>query len=97
MPPRKKKAAPSSAGAARAAAPADPARSYDHPDATVVSRPEAGAQDSFKAKKPPKTWRYDSSLAPELQWDPNGARVRERAFAPVTSHSDSCDEIRMSS
>jgi adenine-specific DNA-methyltransferase len=44
-----------------------------------VSRPEAGTQDSFRSKKPPKTYRYDSSLAPELQWDPPAGKVRERA------------------
>jgi len=78
MPPRKKSSTKSAKGS-RTAAPADAAKSYSHPDATAVSRPEAGTQDSFRAKKPPKTYRYDSSLAPELQWDPPAAKVRERA------------------
>ena len=43
--------------------------SYQHPDAQALIRPEAGAQTRFKKKKPAATWRYDSSLAPELQWD----------------------------
>jgi adenine-specific DNA-methyltransferase len=38
-------------------------------------RPEIGVQAQFKKKKPPATYRYDSSLSPELVWDgQNGAR-----------------------
>ena len=43
--------------------------SYQHPEAKALIRPEAGAQTRFKKKKSAATWRYDSSLAPELQWD----------------------------
>jgi adenine-specific DNA-methyltransferase len=43
--------------------------SYSHPDATLVARPEAGQQSRFKKKKPKATYRYDSSLAPEMNWD----------------------------
>ncbi|NGZ09199.1 MAG: hypothetical protein CV088_07395 [Nitrospira sp. LK70] len=32
-------------------------------------RPEVGTQAQFKKKKPPKTYRYDSSLSPALDWD----------------------------
>lgn len=59
--------------------PPERARSYTHPDAEQVSRPEVGTQERFRDKKAPKTYRYDSSLAPELQWDGGGASVRERA------------------
>lgn len=45
------------------------AASYQHTEAKAIIRPEAGAQTRFKKKKPTATWRYDSSLAPELQWD----------------------------
>lgn len=45
------------------------AASYQHTEAKAIIRPEAGAQTRFKKKKPSATWRYDSSLAPELQWD----------------------------
>ena len=41
--------------------------SYQHPEAKALIRPEAGAQTRFKKKKPAAPWRYDSSLAPELQ------------------------------
>jgi adenine-specific DNA-methyltransferase len=43
--------------------------SYSHPDATLVARPEAGQKSRFKKKKPKATYRYDSSLAPEMNWD----------------------------
>ena len=51
------------------------ARDYRHKEEALL-RPESGAQDVFPPtkKKPPKTWRYDSSLAPELAWDENEAR-----------------------
>lgn len=43
----------------------------------VVQRPDVGVQDQFSAKKPPKMYRYDSSLDPALSWDEN--RDRELA------------------
>ena len=44
------------------------AAQYVH-DALAVQRPDAGLQDHFVARKPPKTYRYDSSLDPALSWD----------------------------
>lgn len=35
----------------------------------ALLRPEIGTQTQFKKKKPPKTYRYDSSLSPALDWD----------------------------
>ncbi|MBI1849293.1 MAG: site-specific DNA-methyltransferase [Planctomycetes bacterium] len=32
-------------------------------------RPDVGTQAQFKKRKPPATYRYDSSLAPALEWD----------------------------
>ncbi|MGI8907544.1 MAG: site-specific DNA-methyltransferase [Candidatus Sumerlaeaceae bacterium] len=59
---------------ARTATPAE-ARPYAHPEADVALRPDVGTQAQFKKKKAPKTYRYDSSLSPELNWDSqNGAR-----------------------
>ena len=64
------------AKAARTKSKADAAattRRYEHrQDATA--RPEIGAAPRFKAKAPPVTYRYDSSLAPALDWDTNPAR-----------------------
>jgi adenine-specific DNA-methyltransferase len=51
------------------------AESYRHPEADSPLRPEAGTQAQFKKKKPPATYRYDSSLSPALEWDGhNGVR-----------------------
>lgn len=48
---------------------------YTHPDQTLLMRPEAGTQAQFRKKRPPQTYRYDSSLSPALDWDSgNGAR-----------------------
>jgi adenine-specific DNA-methyltransferase len=42
-----------------------------------VQRPDVGVEAQFSNKKTPKTYRYDSSLAPELSWDESA----DRAFA----------------
>ena len=42
---------------------------YKHPEAKSLMRPEVGTQAQFKKKKPPKTYRYDLSLSPTLDWD----------------------------
>jgi adenine-specific DNA-methyltransferase len=49
---------------------------YKH-DRESVQRPDAGVEAQFTNKKAPKTYRYDSSLAPELSWDESA----DRAFA----------------
>ncbi|MFO7956074.1 MAG: site-specific DNA-methyltransferase [Candidatus Brocadiia bacterium] len=48
---------------------ADRAESYRHPEADNPMRPEVGTQAQFRKKKDPQTYRYDSSLAPEMNWD----------------------------
>lgn len=35
----------------------------------ATQRPDVGVQDQFNTRKPPKTYRYDSSLDPALSWD----------------------------
>ena len=55
--------------------------SYTHPDADSPMRPEVGTQASFRKKKPPKTYKYDSSLSPALDWDgQNPAREEGEAL-----------------
>jgi len=49
------------------------AESYKHPEAKSLMRPDVGTQAQFKKKKPPKTYRYDSSLSPALDWDGQNA------------------------
>ena len=54
---------------------------YRHPTAESLMRPEVGTQAQFKKKKPPVTYRYDSSLSPALEWDgQNPAREQGEAL-----------------
>jgi adenine-specific DNA-methyltransferase len=59
--------------AATPAAVAEGAAQYVHL-VEAVQRPDAGLQDQFQARKPPKTYRYDSSLDPALSWDEQPVR-----------------------
>ena len=59
--------------AARAIDVSDLAGQYVHND-QAVQRPDAGVQDQFLQRRPPKTYRYDSSLDPALSWDENPDR-----------------------
>ena len=43
------------------------AESYRHPTAESLLRPEVGTQAQFRKKKPPVTYRYDSSLSPAME------------------------------
>ena len=48
------------------------ADAYRHEHEAIL-RPEAGTQAQFRKKKPPRTYRYDSSLSPALDWDGSNA------------------------
>jgi adenine-specific DNA-methyltransferase len=50
--------------------------SYKHSQ-PAVQRPDVGVQEQFTTRKPPRSYRYDSSLDPALSWDEN--RDRELA------------------
>src|SRR5437660_12482047 len=57
------------------------AEGYQHPDHTLLMRPEVGTQAQFRKKKAPVTYRYDSSLSPALDWDgQNPAREQGEAL-----------------
>src|ERR1700686_3182909 len=45
------------------------ASTYRHLEADSPLRPDVGTQPQFRKRKPPVTYRYDSSLSPELNWD----------------------------
>ncbi|MDQ3673080.1 MAG: site-specific DNA-methyltransferase, partial [Gemmatimonadota bacterium] len=47
------------------------AKTYTHSDQDALMRPEVGTQAQFRKdkRKPPATYRYDSSLSPALDWD----------------------------
>jgi adenine-specific DNA-methyltransferase len=61
------------------------AESYQHPESESPMRPDVGTQAQFRKKKPPVTYRYDSSLSPALEWDgQNLAReVGERQLSVI--------------
>jgi len=84
---RKKGAAP--------VAPASRAESYLHVASEIASRPEIGTQAQFRQKKAPKTWRYDSSLSPALDWDgQNPARERGEALIARILSATSLEEAQ---
>lgn len=46
----------------------------------------------MKKKKPPVTYRYDSSLDPQLSWDINADRERAEALIEKVRTTKSLDE-----
>ncbi len=44
------------------------AETYLHEEEALL-RPEVGTQASFRKRRPPTSYRYDSSLSPALDWD----------------------------
>lgn len=75
--------------------PRNVARDYRHTDEALL-RPESGAQDVFPPakRKPPRTWRYDSSLAPELAWDEAAARSEGERLIREILDSDTLPQAR---
>ena len=67
--------------AAKTAKPAEKREAdYRHPEVEAPLRPDVGTQAQFRKKKPPATYRYDSSLSPALDWDgQNPAREQSEA------------------
>jgi len=67
------------------------AEAYLH-EQTSPMRPDVGTQAQFRKKKPPVTYRYDSSLSPSLDWDgQNGAReLGEWLLVLMASRTTTC-------
>lgn len=71
------------------------AETYRHSEATSPLRPDAGTQSQFKKKKPPKTYKYDSSLSPTLEWDgQNPARELGEALIQKIREAVTVEEAR---
>jgi adenine-specific DNA-methyltransferase len=71
------------------------AETYKHPTADSPLRPDVGTQAQFRKKKPPATYRYDSSLSPALDWDGlNPAREQGEACLRQILEARSLDEAR---
>jgi adenine-specific DNA-methyltransferase len=60
---------------------------YRHPEAETPLRPEVGTQAQFRKKKPPVTYRYDSSLSPAMDWDGRNP-AREQGEAAIRTILD---------
>lgn len=79
--PKKSSTITTSKPSGKASAPANPTaqtHAYDHHSTQAVQRPEVGLQQEFlKERRPPRVYRFDSSLDPQLAWDEN----RERELA----------------
>jgi adenine-specific DNA-methyltransferase len=72
-----------------------PAKNYQHPESESPMRPEVGTQAQFKKKLPPRTYRYDSSLSPALDWDgKNSAREKGEALIQKTLDAKTLDEAK---
>src|SRR5580658_4902623 len=71
------------------------ASTYRRPEAESPLRPEVGTQPQFKKRKPPVTYRYDSSLAPELEWDgQNHAREEAEELIREILEAKSLEDAR---
>ena len=53
--------------------PAQASSLYEHKQ-EAIQRPDVGIQEGFRDHKPPRQYRYDSSLSPELCWDETAGR-----------------------
>ncbi|MDF0668035.1 MAG: DNA methyltransferase [Nitrospira sp.] len=79
----------------KSAAKANQTAPYKHSEATSLMRPEVGTQAQFKKKKPPKTYRYDSSLSPALDWDAkNPSREQGEALIKQVLDAKSLEEAK---
>ncbi len=95
MPPRKKKDSIPAAPRPRRVPTTQTAESYTHSTSEVASRPEIGTQADFRKKKAPKTYKYDSSLSPSLDWDgQNAAREHGEALIQRILSATTLDEAR---
>ena len=56
------------------------AEAYEHKGEEGLLRPDIGLQAQFKKQKPPKAYRYDSSLDPAMSWDESPARERAESL-----------------
>jgi adenine-specific DNA-methyltransferase len=71
------------------------ASTYRHPEAESLLRPEVGTQAQFKKRKPPVTYRYDSSLSPALDWDgQNHAREAGEALIREILEAESLESAK---
>ena len=78
--------------AKRTANPTTPVNDYRHPEAKSKLPPDVGAEARFRDRRKPQTYRYDSSLAPELNWDSQNP-AREAGEQLIAQLAQSSTEI----
>ena len=69
-----------------------PTAEYRHKE-EALARPDVGTQPQFRKKAAPKTYRYDSSLAPALDWDSQNP-AREQGEALIAQLERSITALR---
>ena len=75
--------------------PAGGAASYEYPSAKLAARPEIGVEAQFKQRRQPKTYRYDPSLSPALDFDgQNAARERGEELLRNVQDARTLDEAK---
>ena len=70
------------------------AKNYNHADSENPMRPEVGTEPQFLKRKPPVTYRYDSSLSPALDWDENPSRAKAEALIAQILEAGSLEEAK---
>ena len=68
------------------------ARSYAHPEARALLRPDVETQAQFRKERPPAAYRYDSDLSPALDRDGQNP-AREQADAKIESLADRVERL----
>jgi adenine-specific DNA-methyltransferase len=69
------------------------AESYRHEEEALL-RPDVGTQAQFRKRKAPRTYRYDSSLSPSLEWDDNPARERGEELIARILEAETLEDAR---
>jgi adenine-specific DNA-methyltransferase len=86
---------PRATGTKQAKSKAKLAKPYKYPEADSPMRPEVGTQAQFKKKLPPKTYKYDSSLSPTMEWDgQNLAREQGEALVRHVLEAESLEQAK---
>lgn len=70
------------------------AENYDHKEQQSLIRPDVGLQSQFKKKKPARTYKYDSSLDPELSWDISAERERAESLIAKIAEAKNLEEAK---
>jgi adenine-specific DNA-methyltransferase len=73
--------------------PQDGSAAYEHKE-EALARPDVGTQPQFKKKRPAKTYRYDSSLSPALDWDRKAAREKGEELIASILKADTLKEAK---